>query len=279
MQPGHMGEGTIRVRLQGFPFFLTQANSGTGGITNNDCKTTATSASALILDPYNIGGRFFNFASLFTQYRIHKATLRYRPYGTAAGVEWAVAGHSTTPNYYNRAFAVGITTDPGSTCSGTSQIIAAGGIFGNTTRSWNLDIPDAATGKWLYTTTSAASPTVIDLRMTTFGYLQFAFEAASTTTTEVYGAILIDADVSFRGMLPALAPVGLSLSESDSKAMADDRYAYRLPRYDPVGPVSVMGAGAVGSRAGLSPANPPPAAEGKEQSAAKPPATFWSLGR
>lgn len=273
LQPGQLSWGEMRMKIQGVPFFITATAASQGCITTGESKASLTSAGSTILDPFTIGGRFYTVAQLFTQYKINRCVFRYKPYSTVSGVQFNPQTTSTTPTYTSRAMAVCVVSDPATLMTGLNDIISAGGIVCNSSKPWNLSVQGGGLGKWLYTSTTSASPTSIDARMVAFGFMRGSFEVSSSTNSNiVLGPVLVDMDVSLRGMISATAPIGLMPSQLTLAADPDSD--------EKTGAASQVSNGGVGGgsvgRAGLSPADvPPPSGGHKEQSVGYFPATFW----
>jgi hypothetical protein len=173
------------------------------------------------LDPYTIGGRLLQFANEFQQYRVVSGKLTYVPDGTATGLYEAVNGQSTTPSYVARPFAIGIFKDPALSTLTYTNIIDGGGKWCNTSRGRQLSIGPSP---WLWTSTTAASPSTIDLRTTAFGKLYFAFFNSSTTASPSFGHLILQIDVEYKGVIFSAAPLGSSLSPPQSdKAEAEEK--------------------------------------------------------
>jgi hypothetical protein len=124
-----------------------------------------------------------------------------------------VSGSTATPGYAARPFAIGIFDDPALSTLTYTNIIDGGGKWGNTSRGKILTI---APSKWLWTSTTAASPTTIDLRTTAFGKLYFAYFNASTTAIPSFGHLILQIDVEFKGVIFSAAPIGRTLQPPPS---------------------------------------------------------------
>jgi len=220
-------QGNLSSRVSTFPiranpFRITQASSGTGGLTTVESNASLTAANSVVLDPYTIGGRLSLMANLFTEYRFTKLKLTYVPDDTtASGVIETAGGPTTTPSYANRSFAIGLATDPALSTLQFDSLVEMGGKISNTTRSVTLVAGGGALNRWRYTSTTAAyaSATTIDFRMVAPLKLYFAYFIASTTATASYGNIVMDATVQFRGSVDNAGVLGatLKVSEPDEK--------------------------------------------------------------
>lgn len=206
------------------PFRITQASSGTGGLTSVTSGGSSSAANSVPIDPYQVGGRMGAVAQLYTLYRVRYLRITYVPDATASGVTESVSGATTTPSYVSRAFAWGINRDPALSTLSYSQLIQMGGSFGNTTRLQTLTFVNRAP-QWYFTSTTASSPSTIDLRMTAPLQLRFAYFNTSTTAAASYGHLIFNIICQFKGILPESAALGLSLipsTESESKSQDSD---------------------------------------------------------
>jgi len=147
--------------------------------------------------------------SNYLQYRVVRGSLRYVPDGTSSGVMETVAGGTAAPTYADRTFAMGIFLDPALSTISFENIWASGGTVGNTSRQHTLQLPPSG---WLWTSTTTASPTTIDLRMTAFGKLYFAYGVASTTASASYGQLLLTIEFEGRGSVDGATPLGSTLA-------------------------------------------------------------------
>lgn len=166
----------------------------------------------------------------YLQYRVRRGTLRYVPDGTSSGVGEIVVGGTTTPTYGDRSFAMGIFKDPALSTISYENIFACGGVVGNTSRGHSISLPSS---DWLWTSTTAASPTTIDLRMTAFGKLYFSYFTASTTATYSYGQLLLTIEFEVRGAVDNATPLGAtSTNPSFLKQQGPDISAVGLGNTD-----------------------------------------------
>jgi len=193
------------------PFRITQATSGTGGITSVTSSTSSSNVNSVAIDPFSIGGRTLTIAQLFTKYRFRKVTMRYIPDTSYSGVVESISGPTTTPSYGSRVFAWGVNRDPALSTLSYSQLVQMGGVVGNTNRSSRLVFINNDSS-WFFTSTTAASPTTIDLRMAAPLQLRFAYGTASTTAIGSYGQLVFDIEFQVQGDIPPSAPLGLALS-------------------------------------------------------------------
>lgn len=200
---------TIRIREASFA--VQSTTSGTAGIIGNAGNVGATPLGDVQITPYALGGRAFNMAAVFSEWRVRSIRFEYEPaYVTASGVVDNEAG-TTTPTYDSRAFAWGVERDPAIALGSTSSIYAAGGRYNNTSRKSSL-VYTPKDGEWFYTTTTAAyaSATSIDFRLVCPCVLWFRFSVASTTQI-TYGLINVQAVLQFRHPNPTVNPVGMQL--------------------------------------------------------------------
>jgi hypothetical protein len=166
-------------------------------------------ANSVSLDPFTIGGRLLLLGNNFLQYRIVRGRLTYVPDGSSNGIVEIVSGATAAPTYAARPFAIGILKDPALSTVQYNAILDAGGKYGNTSKGKVLTIGPSG---WLWTSTTSASPTTIDLRMSAFGKLYFAFFNASTTATVSFGHIIVQLDVEFKGVVYNAAALGTALA-------------------------------------------------------------------
>jgi len=195
------------------PWQVTQASSGTGGISSmgGGSGASITSVGWVAIDPFTIGGRFAFIAGMYTQYRINYLNIDFIPDSTASGYLESIAGGTTTPVLINRDFAWGLVQDPAVNSAMTAtQILISGGRYNNTTRRQTLSVRNLA---WMFTTTTSSyslPPSTIDFRLAAPLALRFAYKQTSTTGTQIYGDILVRCSVSFRGPLVYIANIGLT---------------------------------------------------------------------
>jgi hypothetical protein len=202
-----------RTRITGVPFRITQTTSGTGGITTVESSSSLSSAASIALDPYTIGGRFQLLANNFLQYRLVRGRITYVPDCTSTGLIETVSGFSTTPSYAARPFAIGVFKDSALSTINYNSILDAGGKWGSTAVGKVLTLPRS---DWLWTSTTTASPTTIDLRTVAFGKLYFAYFNASTTATASFGHLIIQLDVEYKGVVNNAPVLGAALSPPDT---------------------------------------------------------------
>jgi len=273
---------TVTVHFREVPLQITQATSGTGGLTNLSGNASATSATSYNIDPYNIGGRLNEFAHLFAQYRFKSLRLNFIPQSTSAGVVDTVVGETTTPAYENRAFSWAISPDPSIT-AGTFTTTGNIGKFGNTSRSSFLVLPK--NNNWLFTSTSAASPTAIDLRMASPAKLIWVYYGTSTTATNNLGFIQYVGSIQFRHPTNDVAAVGSSQVPRSLPPTAENmpghhrcpNCGYVVIAYD--GVVEEKKDGGVGSATaaiGLQKSPPPFSSTAVGKAAKSPVGTSWS---
>jgi hypothetical protein len=219
-----MQKSIFRTRIVGVPFRVTQATSGTGGLTTVESQTSSSAASSVALDPFTIGGRLLLLGNNFQYYRVVRGRLTYVPDGSSNGLPEIVSGATAAPTYAARPFAIGIFDDPALSTITYNSILDGGGRYGNTTKGKTMSIGPS---DWLWTSTTGASPTTIDLRMTSFGKLYFAFFNASTTATVSFGHLIIQLDVEFKGVIynaaalgSAMAPPGISDTDPEEKKVS-----------------------------------------------------------
>jgi hypothetical protein len=129
------------------------------------------------------------------------------------------AGGTAAPTYAARPFSIGIFIDAALSTISYENIIAAGGSYGNTSKSRALRLPRSP---WLWTSATGGSPTTVDLRMVCFGKLYFSFFNASTTATASYGHLILDIYYECRGSVDNAPPLGLGLPSSNYDVKQDD---------------------------------------------------------
>jgi len=198
-----------------------QATSGTGCLYNSDSKSSLTAAGRVVLDPWSLGGRFFYCSSLFTQYKVNRCKFTYVPYSGQNGLLNTPTGSGSTSAV--RTFALGAYPDPAAAFSTFNDDVADGAVVMNTTRRGVLDVGARSITRWLFTSASAASPSGIDERLCSFATLSAHFPDTSTTAAVQYGVILLDIDVSFRGMIASDPPIGLSLPGPSTDRQEDEK--------------------------------------------------------
>jgi len=218
-----MQSSMLRTRITGVPFRITQATSGTGGLTTAESNASLSASASTSLDPYLIGGRLNSLASQFEQYRIVRGRLIYVPDGTGTGILEIVGGSTATPGYAARPFAIGIFKDPALSTLTYTNIIDGGGKWGNTSRGKTLTIGPS---KWLWTSTTTASPSTIDLRETAFGKLYFSFFNTSTTAVTSFGHLILQIDVEFKGVIFSAVPIGRTLKPPPTDYSDDEKFAF-----------------------------------------------------
>jgi len=188
------GGNAIRMNIQGTPFNVGIINgSSTIGLTTQDSAINlAAIASIMFLDPFSVGGRFQLFATLFQQYRICKARIRYVPL-----LDRAVALYpSLTNTSINICF--GWLEDPTNAPSNYNSAVIFGGATTAITQSASAAIGPSG---WKWSSTAGSSPTIIDLRQSSFGsmYVIADVAASAANVTENLGRFVLDFDVEFRG--------------------------------------------------------------------------------
>lgn len=208
-----MQQQTTRFYTVTVPFRCTQTSSGTGGITTVESSSSLTAANSTSLDPYTIGGRVLQFTNQFLQYRVVGGSLTYVPDVGAMGISDVVTGGTTTPTYTHRSFAMAIFKDPALSTISYENLLAAGGSYGATERSHSCRLP---VSPWLWTSTTASSPTTIDLRMTAFGKFYFSFFNTSTTATASYGHFVLRMHFICRGAVDNAGALGKTISSTSS---------------------------------------------------------------
>jgi len=177
---------------------VQQTTSGTGGFSSTaQAQTSISSANNIYLDPYTVGGRFYEVAGLFGQYQIQRFSVEYTPFLSDSGVVATPGGSNTTPSYAHRTFAIVVLADPAFSLTTYAGIMSVGGKSFQTNRkgTYNfMSIPK----DWKYTSTSTSSPTIIDERQASFGLLCFSFEDSSTASSFTYGSLALRWDAKFR---------------------------------------------------------------------------------
>lgn len=216
---GAMQMSTFRTRITGVPFRITQTTSGTGGLTTAESSATLSAANSAPLDPFTIGGRLLALGSNFQQYRVVRGKLTFVPDGTSTGLIEIVSGPTAAPTYAARPFAIGIFKDPALSTLTYTNIIDGGGKWGSTSKGKQLTIGPSP---WLWTSTTTASPTSIDLRETAFGKLYFAYFNASTTASPSFGHLILQLDLEFKGVIFNAVPIGFTQSPPEDVTSQDE---------------------------------------------------------
>jgi len=222
---GSFQNAIISVPFREVPLSVVQASSGTGGLTNLSGNTSTTAGNTYSIDPFNIGGRLNEFAHLFAHYRFKKLVIKFIPQATQSGVPDEPSGQVTTVPAENRAFGWAIINDPSIT-AGSYVTVGNIGKFGNTTRTSTLVLKRMP--EWLWTSTSAASPTAIDLRMASPAKLVWIYYSTSTTATNNLGLIQYTGVIEFRNPTNDVAAVGskqfplMQLVPKEMKSDEDD---------------------------------------------------------
>lgn len=201
-------QSTLRVATRSIPFRITQTTSGTGAITSVESGLSLTASNSAAIDPYSIGGRANHFASQFLRYRIERIMIQFVSDETSSGVVESVSGATTTPSYASRVFAMGLFRDPALSTITYENLVAMGGFIGNTSRNMKARFRGSP---WLFTSTTAGSPTNIDLRMTAPYKLYFEFQNNSTTAAASYGHLVFNITWLFQGAIDNAVPLGRSL--------------------------------------------------------------------
>ena len=218
-------------------FLVDQATSGNGGFTSQASAASKSSANNFFVDPYNLGGMPYHIASLFMQYRFLWVKIDYIPYSTASGVLTTTSGQTSAPVYGSRNFAWGFQADPYAISSTYTSIVIGGGQESNTSRRSSIIMRGGTLSAWRYTTTTAASPTYIDLRMVAPAVVNFAYQQASTTLATTYGNIKISGVMQVRYQIDNAAPIGLSLQSTENirPQSADEQKSNKKPDNQSVG--------------------------------------------
>jgi len=177
-------------------------------LSSNESKLSLSSAGAAILDPFGIGGRLYQMASLFLHWRVRRMRLRYIPVCTQSGVIENAAGTVAggTAVVADRGFAWCVSNDPAFGTPSFANLVGFGGAVGNTSRGSVVVAP--RDNRWYFTSTTVSTPGAIDTRMATPYELYFQFDSTSSTANVQYGYIVIDATVEFRGPVFYSNPVG-----------------------------------------------------------------------
>lgn len=204
------------------PLRVSQASSGTGGLTSVTSNGSYSAANSVNIDPYNVGGRMAEVSAVFTKYRIKRLRIRYLPDTTMSGVTDLVAGPSGSPNYVSRTFAWGFNRDPALSTLNYTQLIQMGGSVGNTAKPQTLTFVNNDPA-WFFTSTTASSPTTIDLRLVAPLQLRFAYFNTSTTATASYGHLVFDMVVQFQGPIANSGPLGFTSLQSTVESKEDEK--------------------------------------------------------
>jgi len=230
-RPNNLQSQIVRSSFQDASFFLQQVSSGTGTLTTLNSGASLTAVSQVNLDPFNIGGRFNVFASQFTKYRIRRMVVRYVPsLTTSSGVEETVTGGSSAPVYGSRGFCWTLALDPFLSLPTSGAILEYGGRACNTARFSSLAVT-IRDPTWYYTSTTSASPTSIDLRMSCPLQLISRFVSTSTTSTMTFGHVILNFIAEFQGPIATQTTIGLQVlpeQRSESKEDSDDLHIANL---------------------------------------------------
>jgi len=214
-------QSTVTVPFRGIPFVITQTTSGTGGISTENSGSSLSSTSLVNIDPFNFGARCSLIADQFLEYRFKSVTFKYIPRYTASGVAPTPGGATSTPSYANRNFVWGFVEDPALAGALSYQIFMEyGGTPGNTTKKSSIRLRGGTLSKWRFTSTTASSPTAIDLRMVAPAQMRFYFDDTSTTAAATYGYIVYDAVIEFRGAANNAAIIGVT--ETPTRKISTD---------------------------------------------------------
>jgi hypothetical protein len=204
---------TTIIPIKTSPFYVSQASSGTVCLSTNLSNLSLGTVGSTYLDPFSIGGRFFNFAAYFLQYRVRKgAYFQYSPYNSVTGQQEIVSGPTATPSLALRDVAWFVSGDPILALSSWAQIVDSGGVEFLTSQRRRIRIPSSG---WKWCTATAATPTNIDVRTTSFGCLQMRFRQNSSTTTSTYGQIEFVGNVEFRYPITPVAIIGSERRDSE----------------------------------------------------------------
>ncbi len=204
---------TFRMRGSGIPWNIQQTTSGTGGFSANESKGSASASNQVVLDPFQIGGRLYQFASLFDQYRLNSVRIRYEPFIGPTGSIQTPTGAQNSGGLFERCCTMSYFADPNSAPSDFKGDIGAGGVMFRTCERKTLVEKSLQGSPWLYTSTTGSSPTAIDLRQSSFGALSFHYSDTSSTNSVTYGCIVVHWDVTFRSPLPYSNPLGFARVE------------------------------------------------------------------
>jgi hypothetical protein len=202
----------LTCKFKEYALRVTQGTSGLGGLTSVGSNTSLSNGSLCQVNPYNMGGRFNNMAEMFLKWRILKITVDYLPtLTTSSGVVEVVTGSTTTPAYADRGFAMGLYEDPAVSAATYYQIIVEGGVACNTSKRARLTYSNPKNAPWLYTSTTSASPSNIDLRTSAPLEFRFNYYQASTTAAQSYGDLVFNITAQFRGPVNPAASVGSAI--------------------------------------------------------------------
>jgi len=181
------------MQLQGVPFLVVQENTGGGGalgiVAGDSNVIISTPVNTVYLDPFAIGGRTTVMASLFQKYRIRGGTFEYKPD--------LLSGTSTINLVNPPAACFGWHPDLVQVPQDYSDAIRFGAKPITFTKAERVLIGKSP---WLYTSTTTASPTLIDLRMCCFGgFYLFADGTATGSLSVELGTIIASLDIEFMG--------------------------------------------------------------------------------
>lgn len=202
---------TFRVTGTAVSWNIQQTTSGNGGFSANESKGPYSASNAVIINPFDIGGRLYYFASLFDEWKVNRLRFTYTPLVGPNGQISTPTGAQNSGGYFHRNFAMCFVADAATSVTGYNGCVDAGGVQGIISRKCVLSCKGYQASRWLYTSTSTSSSiTSMDYRQTSPGNLCFAFADNSTTNNVTYGNIRVDWDVTFRSPLTYGNPLGMS---------------------------------------------------------------------
>jgi len=204
------GGAVVRISGQTLSFNIQQTTGGNGGFSDQESKGPSSASNTVVINPFNIGGRLYYFASLFDEWKLHKISVHYEPYIGPTGSPSTPSGAQNSGGLLNRAVAMCFVGDPATAITGYNACVAAGGVQFRTCERRTLLSRGFEVGNWLYTSTSTPTAiTAMDYRQTSPGNLCMAFQDNSTTNNTTYGGITIRWTVSFRSPLTYGNPLGV----------------------------------------------------------------------
>jgi len=207
-------EQVFRTRGRGVPWNIQQGTSGTGGLSSNQGLSSLSSAVTTKLNPFSVGGRLANFASIFDQYKVHSFKVSYVPMQSYSGQPDTPAGAVTATGLVERTFCLAFYADPATGAPNYASGLDSGGSLFRTCERGSIGMNNLQAANWLYTSTTmvTGSATVTDVRQTCFGMLSCNFTSTSSGVALGYGFLVADWDVSFRSPITLGAPIGTSIS-------------------------------------------------------------------
>jgi hypothetical protein len=154
--------------IDGTPFQLAyDGTTNLSGFDSNDSNLiTTTPLAAVYLDPFAVGGRFAVMASMFQKYKILGGTLTYVPRMLSGAIALAYSVGAAQSSQDVVGFAMGWHPDPVQLPTDFADAVRFGGKICNLSKTASVKV---GASPWLFTSTTSASPTNVDLRQCSFG--------------------------------------------------------------------------------------------------------------